>query len=83
MYLSPDNYRYGQDAEVFFNNTAIMWQDLLECDLLISGGYVNIRTKESINDIPEIDSNLIPKRNNPDNTKNAYGDCFLTFYTSI
>ena len=27
MYLSPNNYRYGQDAEGFFNNAAVMWQD--------------------------------------------------------
>ena len=64
---------------VFFNNAAIMWQDLLDCDLLIVGGDVNSRTKELIDYIPEIDGNLIPKRNNPDKTKNAHGDCFLTF----
>ena len=63
----------------FFNNAAVMWQDLLDCDLLIVGGDVNSRTKELIDYIPEIDGNLIPKRNNPDKTKNAHGDCFLTF----
>ena len=25
MYLSPGNYRYGQDAEGFFDNAAVMW----------------------------------------------------------
>ena len=79
MYLSPDNYRYGQDAEGFFNNAAVMWQDLLGCDLLIGGGDLNSRTKKLFDYIPEIDGNLIPKRNNPDKTKNAHGDCFLTF----
>ena len=79
MYLSPDNYRYGQDAEGFFNNAVVMWQDLLDCDLLIGGGDLNSRTKESLDFIPEIDGNLISKRYNPDKTKNAHGDCFLTF----
>jgi hypothetical protein len=59
--LSPDNYRYGQDAEGFFNKAAVMWQDLLDCDLLFGGADVNSRTKELLDYIPEIDGNLIPK----------------------
>ena len=79
MYLSPNNYRYGQDAEGFFNNAAVMWQDFLDSDLLIGAGDVNARTKELLDYIPEIDGDLIPKRNNPDAIKNSHGDCFLTF----
>ena len=79
MYLSPDNYRYGQDAEGFFNNAAVMWQDLLDCDLLIGGGDLNSRTQELLDFIPDIDGGLISKRFNPDKIKNAHGDSFLTF----
>ena len=35
LYLSPSNYCYGQDAKGFFNNVAVLWQDLYDCDLLI------------------------------------------------
>ena len=79
MYLSPDNYRYGQDAEGFFNSAAVMWQDLLGCDLLIGGGDLNSRTQELLDFIPEIDGALISKRFNPDKVKNAHGESFLTF----
>ena len=37
LYLSPDSYRYGQDAEEFFNQASVLWQDLQDCDLLIGG----------------------------------------------
>ena len=83
LYLSPDNYHYGRDAEGFFNNAAVLWEDLSDCDLLVGTGDVNARTKEIIDFIPEIDGNLIPKRHNPDQTKNAHGNCFLTFLKKI
>ena len=83
LYLSPDSYHYGQDAEGFFNNAAVMWQDCLDCDLLIGAGDINARTKELPDYIPEIDGNLIPKRYNPDKIKNAHGSCFLTFLKKI
>ena len=79
MYLSPDNYRYGQDAEGYFNDAAVMWEDFLDCDLIIGAGDVNARTKELLDYIPEIDGSLIPNRTNPDKIKNSHGDCFLTF----
>ena len=79
LYLSPDNYRYGQDAEGFFNNAAVLWEDLSDCDLLVGAGDVNARTKEITDHIPDIDGGLIPPRFNPDQTKNAHGSCFLTF----
>ena len=79
LYLSPNNYRYGQDAEGFFNNAAVLWQDLYNCDLLVGAGDVNARTKELLDYIPEIDGDLISRRSNPDKFKNSHGDCFLTF----
>ena len=30
LYSSPSNYRYGQDAGGFFNNVAVLWQDLYD-----------------------------------------------------
>ena len=77
-YLSPDNYRYGQDPEGFFNNASSMWQDLSDCDLRIGAGDVNARTKNLKDFIPEIDGNL-PDRKNPDNVKNSHGNSFITF----
>ena len=38
LYLSPDSYVYGQEAEDFFNQASVLWQELLDCDLLIGGG---------------------------------------------
>ena len=68
MYLSPDNYIYGQDSETFFNNATALWQELIDCDLLIGGGDLNSRTKEQLDYIQEIDGNLVPLRYNPDKT---------------
>ena len=79
LYLSPDNYVYGRDAEGFFNNAAVLWEDFSDCDLLVGAGDVNSRTKEIIDYIPEIDGGLIPPRSNPDQSKNSHGNCFLTF----
>ena len=79
LYLSPDNYIYGRDAEGFFNNAAVLWEDLSDCDLVVGAGDVNARSKEIIDFIPEIDGGLIPPRVNPDQTKNSHGECFLTF----
>ena len=57
----------------------MLWQDLLDCDLLIGGGNVNARTKD-LNDInPDIDGQLIPERTNPDKGKNSHAENFLTF----
>ena len=47
-YLPPDSYLYGQDAENFFNQASVMWEDMLDCDLLIGTGDLNARTKELI-----------------------------------
>ena len=79
LYLSPDNYHYGRDAEGFFNNAAVLYEDLSDCDLLVGAGDVNARTKEIIDFIPDIDGNLIQKRYNPDQIKNSHGNCFLIF----
>ena len=79
LYLSPDNYQYGRDPEGFFNNAAVLWEDFSDCDLLVGSGDLNSRTKEALDFIPEIDGDLIPLRSNPDKTKNAHGNCFLTF----
>ena len=79
LYLSPDSYRYGQDAEGFFNQASVIWQDLSDCDLLLGSGDVNSRTKEIADYIPDIDWKLVPPRSNPDKSKNAHADSFLTF----
>ena len=79
LYLSPDSYRYGQDAEGFFNQASALWQDLSDCDLIIGAGDVNARTKEILDYIPDIDGKIIPARINPDKTKNAHADNFFTF----
>ena len=79
LYLSPDSYRYGQDAEGFFNEASALWQELQDCDLIVGGGDVNARTKDLLDYIPEIDGQLIPKRFNPDNFKNAHAESFITF----
>ena len=79
LYLSPDSYRYGQDPEDFFNQASVIWQDLMDCDLLIGGGDINARTKSLSDFIPEIDGQIIPRRQNPDNKKNSHADSFITF----
>ena len=79
LYLSPDSYRYGQDAEGFFNEASVIWQDLSDCDMLIGSGDINARTKELVDFIPDIDGQIVPPRVNPDKSKNAHADSFLTF----
>ena len=79
LYLSPDSFHYGQDAESYFNHCAVLHDDLGECDLLVGGGDVNARTKELLDYIPEVDGDLIPERSNPDKIKNPHGEAFLTF----
>ena len=79
LYLSPDSFHYGQDAEGYFNECSVQWDDLGDCDLLVGAGDVNSRTKQLLDYIPDIDGDLIPERFNPDKTKNSHGDAFLTF----
>ena len=64
LYLSPDSYIYGQDPENFFNEAAVMWDDLSDCDLCIGSGDVNSRTKEMLDYLPDIDGN-VANRTNP------------------
>ena len=79
LYLSPENYVYGRDAEGFVNNAAVLWEDLSDCDLLVGAGDVNSRTKDAFDYIPDIDGDLVPPRTNPDQSKNSHGNSFLTF----
>ena len=79
LYLPPDNYIYGKDPENFFIEAGVLWEDLFDCDLLIGGGDLNSRTKNMIDYLPDIDGNLIPPRNNPDQIKNSHADSFITF----
>ena len=37
-YLSPDNYRYGRDAECYCNNCSVLWENLIDCDLRLGAG---------------------------------------------
>ena len=78
FYLSPDSYIYGQDPENFFNEGAVIWDDLSDCDLLVGAGDVNSRTQKMLDYLPEIDGNL-PPRQNPDLSKNYHGNHFITF----
>ena len=57
----------------------MLWEDFSDCDLLVGAGDLNARTREIDDYISEIDGGFIPKRLNPDQTKNAHGNCFLTF----
>ena len=45
LYLSPQNYIYGKDPETFFNEAAVLWDDLSDCDLRIGSGDLNAHTK--------------------------------------
>ena len=79
LYLPPENYIYGKDPETFFNEAGVMWEDLIDCDLIVGGGDINARTRDMIDYLPEIDGNLIPARQNPDKTKNSHANSFITF----
>ena len=59
LYLPPDNYVYGRDAEGFFNSAASLWEDFSDCDLLIGAGDVNSRTKDILDYLPDIDGGLV------------------------
>ena len=83
LYLSPDTYKYGQDSEEFFSQASSLWDDLSDCDLILGGGDINARTKNMIDFIPEIDGQNIPPRTNPDTSKNAHADSFITFLKDI
>ena len=78
LYLPPDSYIYGQNAEHFFNEASVIWNDLSDCDMLIGSGDLNARTKDLIDYLPDVDGNL-PPRYNPDPVKNAHGNNFVTF----
>ena len=78
FYLSPDSYIYRQDPENLFNEGAVIWDDLSDCDLLVGAGDVNSRTQKMLDYLPEIDGNL-PPRQNPDLNKNSHGNHFITF----
>ena len=79
LYLPPDSYIYGRDPEQFFNNAAVLWENLSDCDLVVGGGDVNSRTKDLVDFIADIDGSLIPSRSNPDRTKNRHADSFINF----
>ena len=79
LYLPPESYIYGKDPETFFNEAGVLWEDLYDCDLVVGGGDLNSRTKDMIDYLPEIDGNLIPVRQNPDQTKNSHANSFITF----
>ena len=51
---------------------------MIDCDLIIGSGDLNARTKDLKDFLPEIDGDL-PNRSNPDLTKNAHGNNFITF----
>ena len=78
-YLSPSNYHYGREAELYFNNCALLWDMFSECDLKVGAGDYNSRTRQEIDYLPDIDGGIIPQRLNPDKVKNSHGDSFLTF----
>ena len=78
-YLPPDNYFYGKDPESFFQDNSLVFMDLLQdCDLVVSGGDINARTRNDLDYIPDVDNHVTP-RNNPDQDKNQHGNHFLQF----
>ena len=78
LYLLSDNYIYGWDPETFFNNASVLWEDLYDCDLLLAGSDVNSRTTDLVHFLPDVDSQLIPTRGNPDRAKNKQSNSFIT-----
>ena len=78
FYISPDSYIYGQDPENYFNEATVIWEDLSDCDLVIGFGDLNARSQQLLDFLPDIDGNLLPIIN-PDLSKNAHGNHFLTF----
>ena len=78
-YLPPDTFHYGRDPEGYFADNAVIWSDMLDCDLLVGGGDLNSRTKSDLDFIPDIDGNFVPPRSNPDHIKNSHGNYFLQF----
>ena len=78
LYLPPDSYKFGQDPEFFFNQASSVWDDFIDCDLLVGAGDLNARIKTDLDFLPDFDGH-IPPRSNPDNVKNAHGGHFLTF----
>ena len=79
LYLPPDTYKYGKEPEMFFNQASVLWEDLFDCDLIVGGGDLNSRTKEIVDFLPDIDGNLIPNRQNPDQIKNSHAELQLNY----
>ena len=77
-YLPPDSFHYGKDPESYFIDNSIMFDELIDCDLLVCGGDLNSRTKTLLDFIPDVDGNVKP-RTNPDSDKNSHGDHFIQF----
>ena len=78
-YLPPDNGFYGKDPESYFLDNSLVFQELTQdCDLVVGGGDLNSRTREELDYIPDVDSNISP-RNNPDLDKNQHGNHFIQF----
>ena len=78
LYLPADSYLCGQNAEEFFNSASVLWENMSDCDLLVSAGDLNARTKDLLDYLPDIDGSL-RLRSNPDKSKNSHGEAFLTF----
>ena len=78
-YLPPDSFHYGKDPESYFLDNSVMFDELIDCDLLICGGDLNARTKTMLDYIPDVDGLDFAPRANPDNDKNSHGDHFIQF----
>ena len=53
FYLSPDSYIFGQDPENFFNEAGNIWEEFIDCDLLIGSGDLNARIKTDLDYLPD------------------------------
>ena len=78
-YLPPDSFHYGKDPESYFLDNSVMYDELIDCDLLICGGDLNSRTKTMLDYIPDVDGQNFALRSNPDTDRNSHGDQFIQF----
>ena len=78
-YLPPDSFHYGKDPDSYFLDNSVMYDELIDCDLLICGGDLNARTKTMLDYIPDVDGQDFSPRANPDTDKNSHGDQFIQF----
>ena len=77
LYLPPDNSKYGQDPEGFYEALTQLVYEQNHVDEMILGGDYNGRIGDAIDYIPDVDD--IQPRTPLDHTSNAHGECLINF----